>query len=360
MDPIDQTIDNYIAAGYAFAAWIGPGEQQIHYALQRQGHPRALPAIAELKWVRGFVMAPFQLSEAHPIVVLEPEELGEWAVPAPSAAADKETSVLEHTFPVPEVDYAQRFANFTQPLLHHPDRKLVLSRKQLIPRQEGFSIGKSFLAAVTRYIRSFVYLCHTPQTGTWMGSTPEILLSGKQCDWHTVALAGTQPLSNGKVEEQWNPKNRHEQRLVAQYIHDQLQTLGIEGKEQGPYPVRAGEVCHLKSDFYFSLPDPALVGELLERLHPTPAVCGLPKAWALRFIQAAEGYDRTYYSGFIGWLDPKGHSDLYVNLRCMQIKPTHFELYAGGGLLGASQLTEEWQETEIKLNTMRRLIRQTC
>ena len=305
-------------------------------------------------------MVPFQLSEAHPIVVLAPEELGEWAVPAPSAAADKEASVLEHTFPVPEVDYAQRFATFTQPLLHHPDRKLVLSRKQLIPRQEGFSIGKSFLAAVTRYIRSFVYLCHTPQTGTWMGSTPEILLSGKQCDWHTVALAGTQPLSNGKVEEQWNPKNRHEQRLVAQYIHDQLQTLGIEGKEQGPYPVRAGEVCHLKSDFYFSLPDPALVGELLERLHPTPAVCGLPKAWALRFIQAAEGYDRTYYSGFIGWLDPKGHSDLYVNLRCMQIKPTHFELYAGGGLLGASQLTEEWQETEIKLNTMRRLIRQTC
>ncbi len=360
MDAIDQTIDNHIAAGQAFAAWIGPGEQQIHYALQRQGRPHELSSIAQLKGMRGFVMAPFQLSEAHPIVVLEPDELGEWAVPAFTKASDKEASSEKRIFPAPEAAYAQRFADFTAPLLHHTDRKLVLSRKQSVPRQTGFSVGKSFLAGVARYIRSFVYLCHTPQTGTWMGCTPEILLSGKQPNWHTVALAGTQPLRNGQVEEQWNPKNRHEQRLVAQYIHDQLQTLGIEGKEQGPYPVRAGEVCHLKSDFYFSLPDPTQIGELLERLHPTPAVCGLPKAWALRFIQAAEGYDRTYYSGFIGWLDPEGHSDLYVNLRCMQIKSTHFELYAGGGLLGASQLAEEWQETEIKLDTMRRLLHTTC
>lgn len=360
MDFIDQTIDNHIAAGHAFAAWIGPGEQQIHYALQQQGRPHELSAITELKEMRGFVMAPFQQSEAHPIVVLEPDEQGEWAVPTPSEVNEKKASSVKNTFPTPEADYAQRFTLFTQPLLHHPDRKLVLSRKQLVPKQAGFSMGKSFLAAVSRYIRSFVYLCHTPQTGTWMGSTPEILLSGEQHNWHTVALAGTQPLRDGKVEEQWNPKNRQEQRLVAQYIHNQLRALGIEGDEQGPYPVRAGEVCHLKSDFFFSLPDPSQISELLERLHPTPAVCGLPKAWALRFIQAEEGYDRTYYSGFIGWLDPQGHSDLYVNLRCMQIKPTHFELYAGGGLLEASQLAEEWQETEIKLDTMRRLLHPTC
>ena len=360
MDSIDQTIDNHIAAGHAFAAWIGPGEQQIQYALQRQSRPHELLTIAELKGIRGFIMAPFQPGKAHPIVVLEPEELGSWPVPALSEAGNKETTPVENAFPAPEADYARRFALFTHPLLHHPDRKLVLSRKQLLPKEASFSIGKSFLAAVARYVRSFVYLCHTPQTGTWMGSTPEILLSGGQHSWHTVALAGTQPLRDGKVEEQWNLKNRKEQRLVAQYIHDQLQALGIEGEEQGPYPVRAGEVCHLKSDFFFSLPDPSQIGELIERLHPTPAVCGLPKAWALRFLQTKEGYDRTYYSGFIGWLDPKGHTDLYVNLRCMQIEQDHFELYAGGGLLGASQLVEEWQETEIKLETMRRLLHASC
>ena len=360
MDSIDQTIDNHIAAGHAFAAWVRPGEHQIHYVLQRQGDPRELQTIAALKSVRGFVMAPFQINEAHPIVVLEAEEQGEWVIPEQGIAPDAETQSATVSFPEPEADYAQRFATFTQPLLHDPERKLVLSRKQLLPKQEGFSAGKSFLAAVRRYIRSFVYICHTPQTGTWMGSTPEILLSGEKHHWHTVALAGTQPLREGKVEEQWNLKNQQEQRLVAQYIHNQLQALGIEGEEKGPYPVRAGEVCHLKSDFFFSLPDPSQIGGLLERLHPTPAVCGLPKEWALRFIQSAEGYDRTYYSGFIGWLDPAHHSDLYVNLRCMQIEKDHFELYAGGGLLGASQLAEEWQETEIKLETMRRLLHASC
>ena len=144
MDFIDQTIDNHIAAGHAFAAWIGPGEQQIHYALQRQGCPHELSAITELKGMRGFVMAPFQQSEAHPIVVLEPDEQGEWAVPAPSEANEKKASSVKHTFPTPEADYAQRFTLFTQPLLHHPDRKLVLSRKQLVLKQAGFSeIGRA-------------------------------------------------------------------------------------------------------------------------------------------------------------------------------------------------------------------------
>ena len=76
----------------------------------------------------------------------------------------------------------------------------------------------------------------------------------------------------------------------------------------------------------------------------------------LHFIIENEGYDRSYYSGFIGWLDPKGKTDLYVNLRCMNILPQTFTLYAGGGLLAASQLEDEWQETEDKLDTMRRIV----
>ena len=95
---------------------------------------------------------------------------------------------------------------------------------------------------------------------------------------------------------------------------------------------------------------------MLQLLHPTPAVCGLPKEEAYHFIIEHEGYDRSYYSGFIGWLDTKGKTDLYVNLRCMNILPQTFTLYAGGGLLAASQLEDEWQETEDKLDTMRRIV----
>lgn len=171
-----------------------------------------------------------------------------------------------------------------------------------------------------------------------------------------VALAGTQSLRDGKLPKSWDHKNWREQQLVASYIRRQLSTLGITPEEKGPYSARAGEVSHLKSDFFFSLPNPEKLGDVLQLLHPTPAVCGLPKEEAYHFIIENEGYDRSYYSGFIGWLDPKGKTDLYVNLRCMNILPQTFTLYAGGGLLAASQLEDEWQETEDKLDTMRRIV----
>ena len=65
---------------------------------------------------------------------------------------------------------------------------------------------------------------------------------------------------------------------------------------------------------------------------------------------------RRYYSGFIGWLDPEGRTDIYVNLRCMHIEDEQLTLYAGGGLLASSELNDEWLETEKKLQTMKRLV----
>ena len=133
-------------------------------------------------------------------------------------------------------------------------------------------------------------------------------------------------------------------------------SLGIEPAEFGPYPAFAGALSHLKTDFHFSLPDSNKLGNLLNLLHPTPAVCGLPKEEAYRFIQDNEKYDRRYYSGFIGTLNPSGKTDLYVNLRCMNISSEQLTLYAGGGLLASSELNDEWLETEKKLQTMRRII----
>ena len=98
------------------------------------------------------------------------------------------------------------------------------------------------------------------------------------------------------------------------------------------------------------------IGDLLQELHPTTAVCGMPKEEAFRFIPDNEGYDRSYYSGFTGWLDTEGHTDIYVNLRCMEIKPGEAILYAGGGILASSEVESEWMETGDKMNTMRSIL----
>ena len=171
-----------------------------------------------------------------------------------------------------------------------------------------------------------------------------------------MALAGTMPMQNEVMPTDWDKKNREEQGYVADYIRRIAKRFGNKMTEIGPYTARAGQLVHLKTDFYFLLKNTDHIGDLLQELHPTPAVCGLPKEEAFRFIPDNEGYDRSYYSGFTGWLDTEGHTDIYVNLRCMEIKPGEAILYAGGGILASSEVESEWMETGDKMNTMRSIL----
>jgi len=341
-------IDALIRQNRTFAVYRLPGEKQVHLIEQTTDFARILPAIESLNEQNGFVIAPFRISETCPIVLIEPDEESVFEVPNVAAANGKSENIREE----PSSDYRSKFNTFTQALADKDFEKLVLSYCRTVPRKSGFSPSIVFYRACKRYSRSYVYLFHTPQTGTWVGSTPEVLLSGKENRWYTVALAGTQPLWNGQLPEVWDEKKQEEQQLVTDYIRNCLLSFNLCPEEEGPYTVQAGELAHLRTDFHFSLPDNQTLGELLNALHPTPAVCGLPKEKAFRFIIENEGYDRRYYSGFIGRLHPNEPTDLYVNLRCMQIEDNRLSLYAGGGLLASSDLREEWLETEDKLQTM--------
>jgi len=345
-------IDALIRQNRAFAVYRLPGENRLHFIGQTDGNVKILPAIESLNEQSGFVIAPFHVSKACPIILIEAAEERIFEIPNVVAESRGNDNIREE----PPYDYRLRFKTFSQALANKEFEKLVLSHCLTIRRKSGFSPENVFYRACKRYIRSYVYLFHTPQTGTWIGSTPEVLLSGKGNEWHTAALAGTQPILNGKLPETWDEKKREEQQLVTDYICDCLLSFNIYPEEKGPYTVQAGELVHLKTDFRFSLFGNQNLGKLLTTLHPTPAVCGLPKEKAFRFINENEGYDRRYYSGFIGRLNLDEQTDLYVNLRCMQIEDSHLLLYAGGGLLASSDLTEEWIEIEDKLLTMFRII----
>lgn len=352
-------IDSLIRQKRPFAVYRIPGEKNPCLLTQAEGNIRLLYDLNDLNGQKGFVIAPFRTSGSCPVVLIQSERCGQ-----PLRMGEDDTDPVK-TVPAQEQEnllnastqkYAACFHAFIHALRGGAFDKLVLSRELVVGQMPGFSPVSAFRAACKRYIHSYVYLCYTPQTGIWMGSTPEIILSGEKDDWHTVALAGTQPLQNGQLPQVWDEKNRKEQEYVSAYIRRQLLSLGIRSTENGPYPAYAGALSHLKTDFRFSLKDNRSLGNLLKVLHPTPAVCGLPKEEAYRFILENEGYDRRYYSGFIGWLDPDGKTDLYVNLRCMHIGDGQLTLYAGGGLLASSELDDEWMETEKKLQTMKRLI----
>lgn len=341
-------IDHLIKENRCFAFYRLPLENHIHFLLQNNHSVDTLRHVEELNEQNAFVIAPFHTSPKHPIVLIRPEK--EEILSIPQASTGQEFNHLDTSLPTD--DYRLRFSTFANAVKENQFEKLVLSRKQEMLRESFFSPEQAFFLACKKYIYSYVYICHTPQTGTWIGCTPEILLSNSSKYWQTVALAGTQPLPQENETPVWDEKNKLEQRIVADYIRKQLALYDIEPIEKGPYTVRAGKLVHLKSDFYFSLPDNHRLGNLLNELHPTPAICGLPKTEAKQFILENEGYNRSYYSGFIGRLQPAKNTNLYVNLRCMQIESQKLTLYAGGGILLSSELNEEWIETENKLQTM--------
>lgn len=352
-----------------FALYRLPWTDECHLVLQTSGDVEQPADIRELNGKKGFVMAPFRQSDEHPLVLIRPDitaydwsEISEALSTLEGADALPTCQSLSHE-PAPFVSeeenkehYIRAFGRFITPLQEKQFQKLVLSRSSTQRIEENFSPLTAFVRACNSYPRMMIYLCHTPASGTWLGSTPEILLSGHGKEWHTVALAGTMPMQDEVMPTNWSPKNREEQGYVADYIRRIVSRFGNKMTEKGPYTARAGQLVHLKTDFYFLLKHTDHIGDLLHELHPTPAVCGLPKEEAFRFITDKEGYDRRYYSGFIGWLDTEGHTDIYVNLRCMEVKPGEATLYAGGGILASSEVESEWSETGDKMNTMRSIL----
>ena len=101
---------------------------------------------------------------------------------------------------------------------------------------------------------------------------------------------------------------------------------------------------------------PQLGSVMLKLLHPTSAVCGMPLENSLAFLKSHEGYNRQFYSGYLGPVNVKKESLIYVNLRCMQLFPDRVRLYAGAGVTADSVAETEWNETEMKMLTLQKII----
>ncbi|NLX66204.1 MAG: isochorismate synthase [Bacteroidales bacterium] len=346
----DHILDLLIEQEASFAIFRPPYETVPRFVMQTSGSPLLLTDIEELNGQHGYVIAPFRVTTASPIIVIRPD-----LTSSPEAGLSfrkdlQEKPDFQSHKSIDKIEYGHLFNRFHRPLSSDELKKLVLCRTKTIGRKEKFSPGASFFSAVKKYPHSYIYLFHTPQSGTWLGSTPELLLTGAKEEWHTVALAGTRYPHSDKVT--WDDKNLREQHLVTSYLLKQLSSFHITPEINGPYTVKSGNLAHLKTDFNFNLPEMIKPGTLLKALHPTPAVSGLPKEEAYQFILDNEEQNRLYYSGFLGLLNTQEETDIYVNLRCMHIEKKSLTLFAGSGLLASSSMEEEWEETGHKLEVM--------
>ncbi len=375
-----------------------------------EGESVVIPSLAEIDQQQGFLLAPFKPSDKEPIVLIKGEaRMISTLNPQQTSLNSQQTSLNTQLSTLnSHKSYSDTFSIFHQALLNGQFQKIVLARCATEAHDGSITPIALFHQACQLYPRMFVALVSTPQSGTWLTASPEILLEHLPDDrWRTIALAGTMRLRSDKADNEgqhlrWSAKNIQEQRHVSSYIANVLRRFSDDVHEEGPRTIRAAHLVHLRSDFTFTInKECTRVGELLQALHPTPAVCGLPKEEAQRFIIANERTPRHYYSGFMGpfnrpqkpqpsSLTPQQtslnsqpstlnshqtslnsqpstlnqttlnqttlNSHLYVSLRCMNITDSACHLYAGGGLLRESVEQQEWLETEAKMETMRRLL----
>lgn len=227
--------------------------------------------------------------------------------------------------------------------------KCVLSK--VVVRQVDIDIDRTFNNLCESRPDAFVFYFETPETGAWIGATPEILMFKGNRTIATMSLAGTRIADS---QGEWDVKDLNEQRIVTDFIVDTMSEAGYPVGAEGPMTHKAGNVEHLLTRIITASRSEADDIRLLYELSPTPALCGLPRDAARKILGVAEQFDRGYYGGFCGPINSDGSDmKLFVNLRSCCIKDGRCCIYAGGGIVEGSEPESEWAETERKAETIK-------
>jgi menaquinone-specific isochorismate synthase len=195
-----------------------------------------------------------------------------------------------------------------------------------------------------------------PATGpSFLGATPERLVKVRGRTVDTVALAGSIGRGETKDEDDWleaqlrdSEKNNHEHDLVVNAVRGQLGTMATD-IETGDRTVRKlSNVQHLQTPIRGTLDEDRHVLDLVEQLHPTPAVGGLPPDAAMRTIRDIEAFDRGWYAAPVGWIDEHGDGTFLVAIRSAVTDGTTATMFAGAGIVADSDPDEEYDEIQLK------------
>lgn len=324
---------------------------------------------------KGFVFAPFDDKEASVLLPLTNSETISASYSEIGATEQQQDKFFK-------IDNAQKVVHVNlvekgiEAIKKGELEKVVLSRVEVskLNKDDVFLVFRRLLE---RYPLAFVYLWYHPKVGLWLGATPETLLKIEGRHFSIMALAGTQHY-NGTLDVLWNEKELKEQQFVTDFILENITSTIGNIKVSDVQTVQSGNLLHLRTDIKGQLKSKNTdLKPLLHSLHPTPAVCGSPKEKAKQFILENENYNREFYTGFLGELNfdvdlkprtgkrnienrayavKQKSTQLYVNLRCMQVKDNNALIYVGGGITVASNAELEWEETVAKSMVVKKVL----
>jgi menaquinone-specific isochorismate synthase len=238
--------------------------------------------------------------------------------------------------------------------------KVVLAQALSTTLESDLSLPHVLSQLNVKYPGCYRFLVEPDSAGEGMspaffGATPELLVSRRGRTLKTDALAGTTGRGDTPAEDEWlaeellaDEKNVHEHELVAETIRDQLSPFAASVSVDDMRVKRLANVQHLFSPISATLRADAHVLDLVEALHPTPAVGGLPPNVALDTIRETEPFDRGWYAAPVGWFDAAGNGTFAVAIRSAIAADREVTLFAGVGIVADSDPDREWDEVQLK------------
>ena len=325
-----------------FVLYVFPNQKTICGIFQKDN------SIHDFKGQSGFVFASFDDDKKY-VIPLESSDFIEEEFSFDSTNQDK---ILMNYSENEKIHFENIVQKAITCIKKGDFEKVVLSRK--IEIEKKVDLIETFLRLINRYPTAFRSLFYHPQVGCWMGATPEQLIKVENNHFETVSLAGTHQKNSF---ENWSAKEIHEQQIVTDYILDSLHKEVLSLKVSEPFTVEAGSLVHLKTIISGEVYSIENTKNIIQNLHPTPAVCGFPKEKALRFISENENYERKFYAGYLGlWNAEEASANLFVNLRCLEVEENKINIYVGCGITGESNPEKEFFETEHKSQIMKSIL----
>ncbi len=341
-DVILQAVERAINHRIHFFCYRLPGQTQLHFGAQ----------IIEQHTPIGFYIHPFSEDKNTPPCYISAQFDAIKFLKIPLSSLPRTNCRLVMAETTDKFTYLQQAQKCIADLQSGLFSKVVLSRT-ICNEYAIISWRKVFQNLLDKNPNAFVFVFHAEDAGFWIGASPEKYLTYRMNSVSTMALAGTRLA--GTVGD-WGEKEREEQKIVADYISDTFEKVGMAYVKSETYTRNAGLVEHLCNDFEGKVSSPTQVDKLRNYLHPTPAIAGMPCKDVVKYIKSLEKHNRRYYGGFVGPVDAWGNFDFYVNLRSLEFDSERYCLYVGGGLTADSDPEKEWQETVHKAKTLQRFL----
>ena len=242
--------------------------------------------------------------------------------------------------------------------------KVVLADVMDVVAPQAIDLGRSLQALRHNHPDCTVFSVGNGRGQSFIGASPERLLSITGGQLVTDALAGSAPRSKiYGVDTQLaqsllsSDKERYEHRVVVDFIVQQLRSLGLTAHYAAtPKLLQLLHIQHLHTPISAALNNQnrqtVSPFAILAKLHPTPAVAGVPRERACELIRQYETFDRGLYAAPLGWIDTEGNSEFIVGIRSALIDGCKARLYAGAGIVAGSEPAKELAEIKLKLQTL--------